>query len=69
MSITKHASSATRMVLDSLRTMVIWGVSLALKWESFCAVQIAGELRRGAGRLPGGAAAGAFVGWMAFLSR
>jgi hypothetical protein len=30
------------MVIDSLRTMVIWGFSLAVKWESFCWVQLIG---------------------------
>jgi hypothetical protein len=30
------------MVLDSLRTMVIWAVSLALNWESFCWIELLG---------------------------
>jgi hypothetical protein len=43
-SVTKHVNAATRMVLDSLRTMVIWGFSLAVGWEKFCWVQIIGFL-------------------------
>ena len=35
-------NASTRMVLDSLRTMVIWGFSLAIGWEKFCWVQIIG---------------------------
>ena len=42
MSVTKHVNSATRMVLDSLRTLVIWAFSLGLKWERFCYVQVIG---------------------------
>jgi hypothetical protein len=41
-SVTKHGSAAMRMVLDSLRTMVIWAFSLGLKWEKFCYMQIVG---------------------------
>jgi uncharacterized membrane protein len=41
-SVTKHGSAAMRMVLDSLRTMVIWAFSLGLKWEKFCFMQIVG---------------------------
>lgn len=41
-SITKHLNAATRMVLDSVRTVVIWGVSLALGWQSFCWMQAIG---------------------------
>ncbi|KAG8445916.1 hypothetical protein GDO86_010638 [Hymenochirus boettgeri] len=41
-SVTKEISATTRMVLDSLRTVVIWIVSLALGWESFHALQILG---------------------------
>ena len=41
-SITKHINASTRMVLDSLRTMVIWVVSLALSWEDFCYIEIIG---------------------------
>ncbi len=39
---TKHINAATRMVLDSLRTMVIWAFSLGMAWESFCYVQVIG---------------------------
>jgi len=41
-SVTKHGSAAMRMVLDSLRTMVIWAFSLGMKWEKFCFMQIVG---------------------------
>lgn len=34
-SVTKEMSATTRMVLDSLRTVVIWLVCLALGWETF----------------------------------
>jgi hypothetical protein len=41
-SVTKHINASTRMVLDSLRTMVIWAFSLAVQWETFCWVEIIG---------------------------
>ncbi|XP_066533452.1 solute carrier family 35 member F6 [Hoplias malabaricus] len=41
-SVTKEISATTRMVLDSLRTLVIWVVSLALGWETFHGLQILG---------------------------
>lgn len=41
-SVTKEISATTRMVLDSLRTVVIWAVSLALGWELFHGLQILG---------------------------
>ena len=34
-SVTKEISATTRMVLDSLRTIVIWVVSLAVLWQPF----------------------------------
>lgn len=34
-SVTKELSATTRMVLDSVRTLVIWTVSLALHWQNF----------------------------------
>lgn len=43
-SVTKHLSAATRMVLDSLRTVVIWAFSLAIGWQSFCWVEVLGFL-------------------------
>jgi hypothetical protein len=39
-SITKHLNAATRMVLDSTRTIIVWAFSLALNWEKFCYVQV-----------------------------
>nr|XP_060610755.1 solute carrier family 35 member F6 [Anolis sagrei ordinatus] len=41
-SVTKEISATTRMVLDSLRTVVVWAVSLALGWEVFHGLQILG---------------------------
>ncbi|XP_067840849.1 solute carrier family 35 member F6 [Heptranchias perlo] len=41
-SVTKEISATTRMVLDSLRTLVIWIVSLAVGWEQFHGLQILG---------------------------
>ncbi|KAG7267177.1 hypothetical protein CRUP_008998 [Coryphaenoides rupestris] len=41
-SVTKEISATTRMVLDSLRTLVIWVVSLALGWEVFHGLQVLG---------------------------
>jgi hypothetical protein len=37
-SVTKEMSATTRMVLDSVRTMTIWGFSLAGAWllEKYC---------------------------------
>ncbi len=32
-SVTKEMSATTRMVLDSVRTLVIWGVSLLVGWQ------------------------------------
>ncbi|XP_034277105.1 solute carrier family 35 member F6 [Pantherophis guttatus] len=43
-SVTKEISATTRMVLDSLRTIVIWVVSLAIGWEVFHGLQILGFL-------------------------
>ncbi|XP_062981582.1 solute carrier family 35 member F6 [Elgaria multicarinata webbii] len=43
-SVTKEISATTRMVLDSLRTVVIWAVSLAVGWEIFHGLQILGFL-------------------------
>ena len=43
-SVTKEISATTRMVLDSLRTLVIWMVSLALGWEVFHGLQVLGFL-------------------------
>lgn len=41
-SVTKEISATTRMVLDSLRTLVIWVASLALGWEQFHGLQVLG---------------------------
>ena len=41
-SVTKEMSATTRMVLDSVRTLVIWGVSLAVQWQEFHWLQLVG---------------------------
>jgi drug/metabolite transporter (DMT)-like permease len=41
-SITKYASATTRMVLDSIRTVIIWGFSLILQWQQFQYMQVIG---------------------------
>merc|ERR1712241_509130 len=41
-SVTKEMSATTRMVLDSVRTLVIWGVSLGLGWQHFFFLQLIG---------------------------
>ena len=35
-------SAAHRMVIDSVRTFVIWGFSLAVGWEKFSPLQLVG---------------------------
>merc|ERR1719402_1651194 len=41
-SVTKELSATTRMVLDSVRTLVIWMVSIGVGWQMFFALQLAG---------------------------
>jgi drug/metabolite transporter (DMT)-like permease len=41
-SVTKAINATTRMVLDSVRTFIIWGVSLAVGWQDFNYLQIIG---------------------------
>lgn len=41
-SVTKEISATSRMVLDSVRTFVIWGVSLAIGWQKFQELQLGG---------------------------
>lgn len=41
-SVAKEISATTRMVLDSVRTLVIWIVSLCLSWQSFQYLQVVG---------------------------
>lgn len=41
-SVTKEISATTRTVLDSIRTLVIWLFSLAVQWQAFSVVQLAG---------------------------
>lgn len=41
-SVTKEISATTRMVLDSVRTLVIWSVSLLVHWQTFHFIQVFG---------------------------
>lgn len=41
-SVTKEISATTRMVLDSVRTVVIWIFSLAIQWQKFQLLQLGG---------------------------
>jgi len=41
-SVTKAMNATTRMVLDSMRTVIIWGFSLIVGWQDFNYVQIIG---------------------------
>lgn len=41
-SITKYASATSRMVVDSIRTLVIWAFSLAVGWQKFQYLQVIG---------------------------
>ena len=45
-SIARHLGAATRMVLDSLRILVVWGVSLVLGWQEFCYMQVCQDSSR-----------------------
>lgn len=42
LSVTRELSATTRTVLDSLRTLLVWALSLALGWERFHPLQIPG---------------------------
>lgn len=39
-SVTKERSATTRMVLDSVRTLVIWVVALGVGWQNFHLLQV-----------------------------
>lgn len=41
-SVTKEISATSRMVLDSVRTVVIWAFSLLVKWQTFDYLQLFG---------------------------
>merc|ERR1711959_357292 len=40
--ITTMLSGSHRMILDSMRTCVVWGVSLVIGWEQFSVLQLVG---------------------------
>ena len=39
-SVTKAMSATTRVVLDMSRTIFVWGISLAIRWQSFHFLQV-----------------------------
>lgn len=41
-SVTKEMSATTRMILDSVRTILIWAFSLAFQWQAFHYMQLIG---------------------------
>lgn len=41
-SVTKNMAATTRMVLDSMRTIVIWAWSIGVGWQSFVPLQLVG---------------------------
>jgi len=41
-SVTKELTATTRMVLDSVRTLVIWAVSMGIGWQNFFYLQLVG---------------------------
>lgn len=41
-SVTKELSATTRMVLDSVRTLFIWLITLFLAWQDFQILQLVG---------------------------
>lgn len=41
-TVTIYFSATTRMVLDSLRTFIIWGVSIGVGWQEFSPIQVGG---------------------------
>ncbi|KAG7210786.1 hypothetical protein KM043_012279 [Ampulex compressa] len=41
-SVTKELSATTRMILDSIRTIVIWAFSLTVRWQKFHYLQLIG---------------------------
>ncbi|XP_011503762.1 PREDICTED: solute carrier family 35 member F6 isoform X4 [Ceratosolen solmsi marchali] len=41
-SVTKELNATTRMILDSIRTIVIWIFSLTLQWQTFHYLQLIG---------------------------
>lgn len=39
-SVTKEISATTRMILDSIRTVIIWVISLTFRWQAFHYLQV-----------------------------
>lgn len=42
LSVTKELSATTRMVLDSMRTILVWGAELSFMWKDFDYLQLIG---------------------------
>lgn len=42
LSLTKEISATTRMVLDSIRTMVVWAFALIVQWQEFQYIELIG---------------------------
>lgn len=40
--ITSRLSAGSRVILDSVRSIIVWGFALAMGWEQFCWVQVLG---------------------------
>ena len=41
-TITKELTATTRVVLGNLRTIIVWAITLILKWQTFYALQLLG---------------------------
>ena len=41
-SVTKNVSAAARSTIDTTRTVIIWGFSMAIGWEDFILLQLFG---------------------------
>ena len=50
-AITKYASAAQRSTIDTCRTLLIWIISMSLKWEKFHAWELVGFFMLVAGTL------------------
>lgn len=42
LEVTKRLTATSRSTVDACRTILIWGVSMALGWESFRILQVCG---------------------------
>jgi hypothetical protein len=44
LSVTRNVSATSRSIIDTLRTLFVWLVSLGLGWERFNCLQVLGML-------------------------